>query len=209
VASIVRAMNSWHKLRQRPQHGFTLLELLTTVAVAGVLMAVAVPNMRDFLRNGRLTSAANDLLRSTQTARSEAVKRQQTIAVCATSNPAASAPVCSYSNFRGWIVFVDTNGDWQANSTEAVLERHDLLDSSVTIKNDNDGIVSYSPSGFANPAGTKTPARNVVICDVRGNQSVGLASAARTLLIDATGRARVGKSTSDVATAIALTGSCP
>jgi type IV fimbrial biogenesis protein FimT len=202
-------MNSRHRTPLRAQHGFTLLELLTTVAVAAIVMAVAVPNMRDFLRNNRLTGAANDLLRSTQTARSEAVKRQQTVVVCASSDPSAAPPVCSYSTFRGWIVFADANNNWQADTAEAVLERHDLLDSSLTIKNDNDGIVSYAPSGFANPSGTKAPSRNVVLCDVRGNQSVGLASAARAVLIDATGRTRVAKTTTEVAAAIALTGSCP
>src|SRR5437879_8006196 len=46
--------------------GFTLTELMVTLAVAGILMAVAVPNMRTFIQNNRLSAASNDLLRSFQ-----------------------------------------------------------------------------------------------------------------------------------------------
>ena len=65
---------------------------MITVAVAGTLAAIAVPNMRDFMRNNRLSSAANDMLRSVQVARSEAVKRQQIVATCASADPNADQP---------------------------------------------------------------------------------------------------------------------
>lgn len=189
--------------------GFTLLELMTTVAVVGVLAAVAIPNMRDFIRNNRLTAAANDMLHSTQTARSEAIKRQLNVVVCASDAPLADPPECSYGAFHGWVVFQDTDGDWTFDAGEPVVERHELVDSSVTVLNDNDGIISYSPSGFANPAGAKTPSHNVVICDVRGNASVGNSSSARAVFIEDTGRSRVSKYVADVTKAIGKTGSCP
>lgn len=189
--------------------GFTLLELMLTIAVAGVLAAVAIPNMRDFIRNNRLSAAANDLLRSTQIARSEAVKRQSNVVVCASSDPLAAAPACSYGSFNGWLVFQDSNGNWALDDGEPVVERHPPLDTSVTIVNDHDGILSYASSGFANPAGAKTPSRNVVICDVRGNAQLGDNSAARAVLITATGRSKVTKTFTEIGTAITAAGDCP
>ena len=75
----------------RTQRGFTLTELMVTVAVAGILAMVAVPNMRTFLQNNRLSAASNDLLRSFYLARTEAIKHQTNVAVCASAVPTAAA----------------------------------------------------------------------------------------------------------------------
>ena len=202
---------------RRGARGFTMIELMVTLTVAGVLTALALPNLRPFIQSSRLTSASNDLLRSLYIARAEAVKRQVNVAVCATADPTASdaSITCSYgaSAFNGWFVFVDTNGTWQRDSAaDAVIEKHALLDSSVTVRNDADGIVSYAPSGFANLAGAKAPSSNIVLCDQRGTVLLsGTDSAARAVLIANTGRVRVTKTQTEVATAILNTvaGACP
>src|SRR5258706_9057616 len=100
--------------------GFTIIELMVTVSVAAILMAIAIPNMRNFLRNNRLTSGVNDLLHSIQVARTEAIKRQLLlggagIVVCGTTDPAVAtaALTCTYNTFQGWFVFQDTNANWQ------------------------------------------------------------------------------------------------
>jgi type IV fimbrial biogenesis protein FimT len=194
---------------KRSQHGFTLMELMTALGVVAVIAAIAVPNLTPFMQNNRLTSAANDLLRSFQLARTEAIRRQTNVVVCASADPMAANPVCTYDTFNGWIVFQDTNNNWQADAGEAVVERHASLDASITVKADNDRIESYAPSGFANPANTKTPTLNVLMCDVRGNKVVGTDSVERAVAIARTGRVRVSKSSSDVSNAIGALGACP
>ena len=196
--------------------GFTLIELMVTLAVAAILMAVAIPNLRDFLRNNRLTGGVNDLLHSIQVARTEAIKRQQgSVVVCGTTNPAAgtAALTCTYDTFRGWFVFQDLNSNWQRDAGEPVIETHTLIDASVTVKPDANGnIVSFGPSGFANPAGAKVPTATLVMCDTRGVVAVGTGSTGRALFITATGRARATATYADVHnTALPLVtgGSCP
>jgi type IV fimbrial biogenesis protein FimT len=185
------------------QPGFTLIELMVTLAVASILIIVAVPGMRDFLRNNRLSGGVNDLLHSIQVARTEAIKRQAGNAVvCGSSNPTAgNAAVCNYTSLSGWIVFQDTNGNWQhaTDGTEPLIEVHALLDTSVTVKTDaNDEIVSFGPSGFANPAGARVPTATLVMCDARGVKQSGGSSTARALFISATGRARASALWNDV-----------
>jgi type IV fimbrial biogenesis protein FimT len=189
-----------------PNHsrGITLLELMLTIAVAAVLAAIAVPNMRDFIRNNRLTSAGNDLLRSLQLARSEAVKRQGVVTVCASDD----GETCSDGEFTGWLVFLDANNDWDRSDDEEILESANVSDG-VTVVNDATGKVSFAATGFANSTPGQTPASRVVICDVRGNLKIGDNSVARALIIEPTGRARVTKVYDEVESAISTAGSCP
>lgn len=56
-------------------HGFTLIELMVTVAVAGVIMAFGLPMMRDVILNQRVRTASSDFHTALLLARSEAIKR--------------------------------------------------------------------------------------------------------------------------------------
>jgi type IV fimbrial biogenesis protein FimT len=184
---------------------------MITVAIAAILLGLAAPSFTDTIRNNRLTTAANDLLHSTQLARSEALKRQTPVVVCASADSAAQPPSCSYGAFTDWIVFVDANNNWSVDATETVLERHGAVHPLLTVRNDKKGIVSYAPSGFANPPlpGGNEPTKNLVICDRRGNQRIGTDSTARAILISNTGRTRVTKVRTEVTTAITAAGACP
>lgn len=65
----------------RDLRGFTLVELMVTVAVLGVLLAIAVPSFVDLIRQNRIATASNEILGIVQFARSEAIKRAGLCAV--------------------------------------------------------------------------------------------------------------------------------
>ncbi len=196
------------------QRGFTLMELMVVLAVAAVIMGLAVPNFSLYIRNSRLTGAANDLLTSVTLARSEAIKRQIPVAVCATDDPDAATPACNNGPFGAWVVWVDADNDWvpDNNANEPVLERHPALDASLTVRSDNDGRIKYLFTGFASaPSGGIVPTANVAMCDDRGTApTIAGVSAARAIRIAATGRPRVTKDQGEVDTALAAIGAaCP
>jgi type IV fimbrial biogenesis protein FimT len=196
--------------RSRRRGGFTLLELMVALTVVGILVGVAVPSMRTMLLNNRLTSISNDLLASLQHARTEAIKRQSNVVLCATADSTAANPTCTNGAATGWIVFQDSNGNWQADGAEPVIERHPAIDPAILVRSDGQPVLSFASSGFAAPAGPQVPMRNIVFCDSRGVQPNGANSTARAVVISATGRARVVAAYADVLTALAATGgTCP
>ncbi len=192
---------------RKAQSGFTVLELMLVVAIAGLLLAVAVPAMGDFIRNGRITGAANDVMAALHFTRSEAIKRRQPVTLCTSAdalnadNTANANPTCAASALlTGWIAFVDLNQSGQRDAGEAVLLNHEPMNAQITARSSaNPFRVTYLLNGFAlNPNQAQ-----LVLCDARGNVPTGgELSSARGILISVTGRAGVTRNLDEIQTLI-------
>jgi type IV fimbrial biogenesis protein FimT len=90
------------RARRRPAAGFTLIELLVTVAVLAVLLRLAVPSFASAILTSRLSSYTNAFIGSVQFARSEAIKRNTAITMCASSDGQTCAASGTWA--QGWIV---------------------------------------------------------------------------------------------------------
>jgi type IV fimbrial biogenesis protein FimT len=145
----------------RAQHGMTLLELMITLVVAGILLMIAIPSFVSLTQTNRVAAEINGLSAALQYARAEAVKEGLPVTVCVSSNgtscAAASTPWQS-----GWIVFSDANGNQTVDPGDLVLRRQLAWTSSDTFTVVNGsgsavGAVTYSRDGFAtNVAGGAT-----------------------------------------------------
>ena len=85
--------------------GFTLVELLITIVVVSILLAMGAPAFKDFIKNNRVTAQTNDLVSAIQLARSEALKRGTDMVVCASNDGEKCTGKDTWSD--GWIVFSD------------------------------------------------------------------------------------------------------
>ena len=129
--------------------GFTLWELLITLLVAGVVFGLGVPNFMEFQRNNAIIAAANSLVTAILAARSEAMKRQVPVTLCASPDPIAANPVCSPNGAGsngGFIVWVDENGNVDANGVPILTDATD----GNAIVNNNEQILTRT----AAPGGT-------------------------------------------------------
>ena len=117
--------------------GFTLVELLMTVTVLGILTALAVPSFRGMMDRNAVTTTANDLLSSILLARSESIKREQPVIFSGNAS------------FTTWQVAVDTNGDGSGDDT---LLAHSLDGNGVGVSANNTTTIAFNSRGRANLA---------------------------------------------------------
>jgi prepilin-type N-terminal cleavage/methylation domain-containing protein len=210
-------------MKATQQSGFTLYELMTTLIVVGVLMAIGVPNVMEMQRNTAITSAANEIITGILAARAEAVKRQVPVVLCASPNPTAANPTCSANGAGangGFIVWADENGNFDANGApnlgdatdgnavvdvgEALLIQRPAPGGTINVFADS-GYIAYGPNGFRrNVPATGLPSAGwILLCDDRGNRlAAGQLSTARSVRIDATGRGLVQQTVADSTNAL-------
>jgi len=72
----------------KKQHGFTLVELMIGLAIAAIVLTIGIPSFNDLVRNNRMTTQVNQVVGTMNLARSEAIKRGQSVDVTATSGDA-------------------------------------------------------------------------------------------------------------------------
>ena len=133
----------------RVQNGFTLIELIVTIAIAATLMMVAVPSFVQFQRNARLSDAVSSFISAANTARANAMKQGvNTYLVSATGTNWSS----------GWLVYSDAN--WNKvfdEGTEEVVLRHEALGTDLAITTPGaiggpnslvDGYLMFNGSGY-------------------------------------------------------------
>jgi len=157
--------------------GFTLLELLITLAVAAILIVSGVPALQEFNARQRMSAAINALHGHLALARHEAIRHNSQVVACPGDALSGCGGSADWSD--GWIVFGDLNGDRQLQPAELVYRTELGLEQILVHSSSGRQSVRFHPNGSA-------PGSNMSIsfCDRRGP------AAARKLVISNIGRIR-------------------
>lgn len=107
------------------QRGFTLVELVVTLAVLAIVTSMAVPAFDEMLRQWRRDSATRELSTTLGLARSEAIKTSRQTVVCPSTNGIACAATNEW--LGGWLLFVDDGAGTQANANNQERDTNERL----------------------------------------------------------------------------------
>src|ERR1700722_2757820 len=139
--------------RPTAQTGFTLMELLMTIAIAAIVATIGIPSFQYVTNSNRVAGEVNGLLGDMQFARGEAIKEGQTVTVCVSTDGALCATGTTTWN-SGWLVFSDPNNNQQVAPNEPVLRVQTSFTGSDTfVANNNISAITFNREGFASANG--------------------------------------------------------
>jgi len=184
-------------MKKYSQTGFTLVEMVVALGITAVLLGIGVPSFMSAVKNSRLNSHYGSIVGTLYLARSEAVKQNSNVSVCARETDTK----CGSEWKNGWITFIDNPGvgttPGKIDSVDTILQIQSKLGGdSTTITNlgwrkntasaSAQDYIRYRSSGASNWTGG-----TFVICDDR------LEEHAQALNIVLTGDIRKSRSCKD------------
>lgn len=134
------------------QCGFSLIELMVTLGIAGILLFVAFPNFNEMIQGQRLKTQANDTLAAIVFAKSEALERRSRVTICAMKTGISNQCGTTGNEWaNGWVVFEDSNSDGVVSDGEEVIKsRGDYRE--ITSTASVTGFI-FDHEGIANTSG--------------------------------------------------------
>lgn len=171
----------------KQQKGFTLVEILITTSILGILLSVAIPTFSYTKQKITADNVILQLQSSLNLARQTAISQKRSVVVCPSFNGRqCSGDGSSWS--AGGIVFIDTDGDKQYNQ---VTELRGFLKRILPLRGENDlrsnqDYVSFSSYGMLNSS-----PQTFSYCDSGNNANIG-----RSLRISLQGRVSINDTSS-------------
>lgn len=158
------------------QQGFTLVELMVVVALVAILATIATPSWNRMIVSNRIRAAVNDWTLSAQFARSEALRRNESVTLCPSNNGTG----CTSSDYEtGWIVIASNNTSAGTRVLQDTLPKERL-----TMVQAIRRVVTFLPNGLlvGNFTGAHITVRDLPASDI---------SLTRHICIARTGRIKV------------------
>jgi len=173
-------------MRYRPENGFTIYELMITILIIGLVLALGLPSLRSVTQDNRVTVTTSDLQNAFKIARSEAVRARANVTVCASDNSLSDDADCRGEWRDGFIVFVDNDGNLARDAAHETLIRvHPASEDGVRLVVANDAkYFGFTPTGASRgDVDGLAAVSHIVVCDERGIAQASQGNSTATLII--------------------------
>lgn len=142
--------------RASRSRGFTLLELMVSVSLLGVLTAISAPKFSTFIANTKVRASANTLHTALYQARSYALTHQTTVIICAAANSRLDECEKNREANKQWhhglILYADHNGNNRLDGNDSLIRQLELNDNVQVVFNQR-GRLRFFNDGHARSAG--------------------------------------------------------
>jgi prepilin-type N-terminal cleavage/methylation domain-containing protein len=173
-------------MRHRRKNGFTIYELMITILIIGLVLALGLPSLRSVVQDNRVTTTTSDLQSAFKIARSEAVRARTNVTICASDNSSSDDADCRGEWQDGFIVFVDTDGDLTRDAADDTLIRaHPAVVDGVRLVVANDAkYFGFTSTGTSRGDVDELSAvSQIVVCDERGIAEASQGNSTARLII--------------------------
>ena len=147
-------------LRDR-QSGFTFTEVMVVIALLSILLSIAAPSFQGLITQSRLTSISTQLRSALLTARSEAIKSNRQVTLCASEDKLT----CSNGSWGSYsIAFIDRGVVGEINDGDEIIKQFQRALSTLQVLQAGlNGSVSFTPDGASDTSGA------FMVCDRMNN----------------------------------------
>ena len=172
-----------------PTRGFTLVELMVTLAIAGIVVALGAPSFLRALARHAIAAQAEELQDAVRVGRNEAMKRSGPVVLCRTEASSNSQCAGSGGSWQTWLLFADVDRNGSFNAGDALLRQHldpsnrmTVVSTAASIRFEATGIAHsdagavtfmLSPAGASSePGGSDRALQRQVCVNPRGDVAV-------------------------------------
>ncbi|MBT4262144.1 MAG: type II transport protein [Thiotrichales bacterium] len=163
------------------EFGFTITEILITLALLATLMAQLTPDLSTMLQQSQLKSAAVEFSQALQLTRNEAIKRNMKVTICKSSSGSQCKSSVNWED--GWIIFENLDGDSRVDSNDTIFAQHNALPVGITLRGGHNfkNRVTYKATGDS------TSFSSLIFCN--NSELAG----SQIIYINSTGRIRIAE----------------
>jgi Tfp pilus assembly protein FimT len=166
--------------------GITLIELIFSVSISALLLALGAPSLSHLLDDNRLRAETNRLFTAINLTRSEAVSRNTPVSICPSDTSTPGSPLCGGDYSDGWIVFSNPDRDQvRDHPLEEVFGVYDALPGGFTVSNRKGTQLATETITYL-PDGSSRRTRTLLMCASKPGRDLS-----RSIVMNVIGRPRI------------------